>query len=253
MTPLLSLILIAAPVPESACPLQSPAAAELRCSAETGPNWTFAFAWPVAAPRLPGLEREMEARRAQARADAETIPAYAAGHPDGRFHYEQAFALDANRPELIALSATTDSYSGGAHGWYAFDTLLWDPAADRRLGLYELFSDAPAGRAELERQLCPALLEVRRARVSFRGGCDGAPEDAALVASGDGQIDTLRVRYAELDGYAGGGYEVFLPVTPAFIAALDERFRPAFRGSSAPALGCNTSVPDPACDARQRQ
>lgn len=261
---LLGLILLAPsepPPPPSPCStawMGKAGIADIRCAAESGANWSFAFAYPLAVSRVPALEREFAARRELSRRDFDSVEAYAAAHPDSRFFHEEVFRADANRPELIALSSLTSQYAGGAHPWYAADTLIWDRAANREIGLYDLFDEPAAARAELERQLCPALVSVRRRYFEerggrFDGGCEGPPDEAALAAGEDGRIDTLRVRYAELDGYAGGEYEVFVPVTPLLIEAMKQRFRPAFRLSTAPALGCNTNLVEPACRVRQRQ
>ncbi|HEX9933044.1 MAG TPA: hypothetical protein VGB08_09405 [Allosphingosinicella sp.] len=264
MTLLLGLILLAQPGPPARPAPCSPtwlaefSLTSVRCAAESGPNWSFAFAVSAEFVRSRSLELELDARRDFSRRDFDSVITYAAANPDDRFFHDEIFVLDADRPELLALSSMTSQYAGGAHPWHASDTLIWDRAANREIGLYDLFADPAAARAELQRELCPALLTVRRRHHErsggrFGGGCEAAPEEAGLDAGEDGRIDTLRVRYAELDGYAGGEYEVYVPVTPRLIAAMKPGFRAAFRLSSEPTLGCNTNLIDPACAARQRQ
>lgn len=258
MTPLLlSLMMLASPGPPPCSPawLEEARLADVRCSAETGAKWHFVFAYPEAAAGTPALHRELEARRARARRGLDSFLAYAGEHPEGRFSHEEVYVLDANRPELIAMSSSISEYAGGAHPWHAAGTLIWDRAAGREIGVYDLFSDGRTARSELKRLYCPALLAIRRRATegSFRGGCDDPPGEATLVAGDDGRIDTLRVRHGEMEGYAGPEYDILLPVTPRLIAAMKMRFRPAFRPSSAPPLGCASNLRDPACAARRHR
>jgi hypothetical protein len=261
---LLSAIAAAASPPPTGgppCPLQRDeqgARGNLICISEIGANWSFAFAWTEAAAAVPALDRELRSRARASRAEVEGLVPYAAEHPDGRFFHEEIYSLDADLPELLALTSVVSDYSGGAHGWSGTGSLIWDRAAGREIGLMDLFADRPAARAEIERLFCPTLLDVTRRAFAQHGGrfdgpCRGLPEEMALIVGASGRIETLRVTESELHGYAGGQYDLYLPVTAELIAAMHARYLPAFAASSAVPLGCNSNLPDTACEARQRQ
>ncbi|HEX8192069.1 MAG TPA: hypothetical protein VF552_04150 [Allosphingosinicella sp.] len=261
---LLPLLLLAAPEPQvpgaaALCPLEVPEyAAGLACIAETGRNWSFAFAYPRVAAELPGLARELDARRGAAREEFATLEAYAAEHQEGRFYHQEVYRFDADRPEFVALRARIDEYAGGAHPWSGTRALIWDRGGDRQVAFADLFADPAAARAEIARLYCPAIVAVRRRKAEesggrFSGGCGEPPEDGSPVGGADGRIDTLRLSPGEMDGYASGPYEVLIPVTPRLLQALKPRYRAAFRVSRrTAAVGCNEGVPDPACAASRR-
>ncbi|MET1111897.1 MAG: hypothetical protein ABWX67_10270 [Allosphingosinicella sp.] len=249
------------PPPKSArrdCPVEGaePARGSV-CIARRGPNWTYAFVYPPEAARITALDSslrsqaEEDLRGERDENDADGLGAlarYAKEHPEGRFFRETVYTLGSNLPALLALSEATAEYSGGAHGWYTFDTLLWDKARDRKLKPGELFSDPAAADAEIQVQLCPILAEARR-REAARGGADGVfngpcakpPYNMTLLAAGR-HATTLKVTFSELEGYAGGTYEVWVPVTGRLRALVAERFRESFALSASPPRACNSNV-----------
>lgn len=240
------------------CPVEGAAPAKGSvCIAKRGPNWTYAFVYPPEAARIPALDSwlrsqsEEDLRTERDENDADGLGAlarYAKEHPEGRFFRETVYTLDADLPELLALSEETAEYSGGAHGWFAFDTLLWDKARNRKLEPEELFSDPAAADAEIQVQLCPILAESRRRQAArgdgdgvFNGPCAEPPYNMTLLAAG-GHATTLKVTFNELEGYAGGTYEVWVPVTPRLRALVAERFRADFALSASPPRACNSNV-----------
>ena len=67
--------------------------------------------------------------------------------------------------------------------------------------------------------------------------------DFTLLAAGQ-RVTTLKITFTELDGYAGGTYEVYVPVTERLRALVAERFRSSFAVSSSPARACNSNLED---------
>ncbi|HEX8124059.1 MAG TPA: hypothetical protein VF548_00585 [Allosphingosinicella sp.] len=238
------------------------------CIARRGPNWTYAFVYPPEAARIPALDSwlrsqsKAEMRQEWNENDADGLGAlsrYAKEHPEGRFFHEKVYTLDSDLPGLLSLSKSTSEYSGGAHGWYVFETLLWDKAGNRMLEPEALFSDPAAANSEIGAQLCPVLAEARRREAArgggfFRGPCTPPPYDFTLLGAG-GQVTTLKITFNELDGYAGGTYEVHLPVTERLRALVAKRFRTSFAVSGSPARACNSNLDDcvVAGQARRRQ
>lgn len=72
--------------------------------------------------------------------------------------------------------------------------------------------------------------------------CPKPPYEVGLVAGARGQIETLRVRFDELEGYAGGQFVVHLPVTSRLIALLPTPLKPAFAISRDASRACNSNL-----------
>lgn len=239
------------------CPAESPVPEGSVCIAKRGPNWTYAFVYPREAARIPALASLLRSRSKEddekSENDADGLGSlvryakeYAKENPEGRLFRDRVYRLDADLPALLALTEEFSEYSGGAHGWFAFETLIWDKTRDRKLELQEIFSDYGAANAEMRAQLCPVLRESRRLLAArgngfFDGPCTEPPYDMTLVATG-GRVTRLKVTFSELDGYAGGTYEVYVPVTPRLLALVADRFRPSFALSDSPARACNSNV-----------
>lgn len=238
---------------ERACPTEGPEPAKGSvCIVKRGPNWTYAFVYPPEAARIPALDAWLRSQSKEDEGDHEdsigSLARYAKENPGGRFFHEKVYTLDSDLPALLALSKSTSQYSGGAHGWFVFETLLWDKAGNRILKPRELFSDAAAANAEIGAQLCPVLAEARRREAArgngfFKGPCVAPPYDFTLLAAGR-QVTTLKITFSELDGYAGGTYEVYVPVTERLRALVAERFRTSFAVSGSPARACNSNLDD---------
>ncbi|HLL29804.1 MAG TPA: hypothetical protein VK403_02300 [Allosphingosinicella sp.] len=217
------------------------------CLAQKGPNWTYALAYPAEAARIPALDAWLRAESKADEGDHEesigSLAAWAQKNPDSRFHLERVYTLDSEIPTLLALSKMTSSYTGGAHGWFANETLLWDKSRNRALKPEELFSDPPAANAEIRDQLCPALSELRRSRNrGFDGRCEEPPYYAMTLLAAGGRVTRLKVTFNELEGYAGGTYMVYVPVTRRLLDLVAERFRAGFAVSASPPRACNNDA-----------
>lgn len=224
------------------------------CIVKRGPNWTYAFAYPAEAARIPALDARLRSEsngddeRSENDADglgslARYAKDYAKENPQGRLFREKVYTLDADLPGILALSKKTAEYSGGAHGWFVYETLLWDKSRNRELEPKELFSDPSAASAQIRDQLCPALNELRRSRnPTFNGPCQEPPYESMALLAADGRATRLKLTFNELEGYAGGTYMVYVPVTRRLLDLVAERFRAGFALSAAPPRACNNDV-----------
>ena len=221
------------------------------CIVKRGPNWTYAFAYPGAAARIPALDSWLRSQSKADEGDHEesigSLARYAKQNPEGRFFLERVFKVDADLPGLLALSQETSAYTGGAHGWFGFETLLWDKSRNRRLDPKELFSEPSAANAEILDRLCPILAESRRHEAArgggtFNGPCSEPPYETLTLLAANGRVTELKVTLSGLDGYAGGTYEVYVPVTERLRALVAERFRPGFVLSDSPPRACNSNM-----------
>jgi hypothetical protein len=239
----------AAHAPAARCPLprsEFPNRAGDVCMGMTGRNWTFAFAYPAAAARIPRLDTRLRTQERTDEANFQNLIDYARTHPGEKLHHSQVFRVDADLPALLALSSLTDEYAGGAHSWYARGALLWDRRRNRETELSDLFTRPGSALAEIAARLCPVLAQARAREFSrsggrFNGPCPAAPYAASLPAT-HGRIDRLIVRFDELDGYAGGTYDVYVPVTARLRAMVRPELRTAFRASASAARACNSNL-----------
>jgi hypothetical protein len=87
------------------------------------------------------------------------------------------------------------------------------------------------------------LNELRRRRNrGFDGRCEEPPYETMTLLAAGGRLTTLKVTFNELEGYAGGTYMVYVPVTRRLLDLVAERFRAGFALSASPPRACNNDV-----------
>jgi hypothetical protein len=233
----------AAPPAPSAAPAP---AATARAVSEKSELYEFDYSYPAEAAAIPTLRDWLESDLVKARADL------AASAKDGRdeakanaFPYNPYSATSAwevvtDLPGWLSLSTLIGSYTGGAHGNYGFDALLWDKAANQRRAATDLFISKAALKTAVLKPFCAQL---NRERAKKREGqelgepdgmfndCIDPLEQVVILGSksrrGFDRIGFLIGPY-NAGPYVEGSYEVTLPVTPAVLAAVKPEFRAAF-------------------------
>lgn len=211
------------------------------------PGGSLSYRWiaPVQAGLHPPLARAMRAgaerQLAADRRDAAELAKL--GGASARVSRQVEWRAAADTPRLLSLWATEWHYAGGAHGNTSFTALLWDKASGRQVALRDMAADPRAAFAALTPAFCRALDEERARRRGaakldgdeFNRCPDLAGQVVVPVAAGDAAaIGQLAVKLApyEAGPYAEGAYEVVLPVSAAFVAALRPAWRPAFQASA---------------------
>jgi hypothetical protein len=224
----------AAPVP---CPV------ETVCITRDTDSYSFRFTYPMAAARVAGLdgllrERATEAEAALAEAAAET-------DHRSRLWLESSYRLDAELPEIVALTGTTDGYSGPR-----VRTVLFDPRSHERLDLVDLFHPETfdnfffwsriRGIRAAQASFCHALSEAVRAR---RAGLqlreldidcpDVEDQEVTTICNGRGRILAMRayVRPEDtrrVDPEAPRPYAVDFDMSAEMIGVMKTRYRVAF-------------------------
>lgn len=208
--------------------------------------YSFEFAYPAAAGRIPALRRVLDQERDQARreliagAEAERKSLAAEGLEYRPHSYEEAWQTVAELPGWLSLSAAISTYEGGAHPNHGFDALLWDKAAGVRRKPIDLFAPA-AFRSAVKQRFCA---ELDRQRAGKRDGepigdpgdwpntCIDPLEEATLILGSSTRRSFDRVGFLiapySAGPYAEGDYEITLPVDRALLAAVKPEFRSAF-------------------------
>ncbi|MFM9936995.1 MAG: DUF3298 and DUF4163 domain-containing protein [Novosphingobium sp.] len=208
--------------------------------------YEFAYSYPIDAAAIPDLRDWLEADLAKTRtglvseAKEGRDDAKANAYPFNPYSASSAWKVVTNLPGWLSLSALSGSYTGGAHGSFAFDAVVWDKSANMRRAATDLFTAPSALKAAILKPFCAELSRQRaKKRAGERVGdsndefntCVDPLEQTVILGStsrkGFDRIGFLIAPY-NAGPYAEGTYEVTLPVTPAVFAAVKPEYRAAF-------------------------
>jgi hypothetical protein len=207
-------------------------------------NRDFAYNWPAEASAIPALTARLTTDRDKTLAEQkaewdEALREFSDSDCTGCVNRDYAMVWDvvADLPRFLSLSGAWNVYSGGAHGNYGWEALVWDREADRGFDPKAMFT-APAA---LQGALGPAWCKALKAERVKKGmapeendgifPCPPIADLTVLVGSSDGKsfnrIGLIAAPYVA-GSYAEGAYEVTLPVTPKVLAAVKPEYRAAF-------------------------
>ena len=237
------------PAPTPAAPPSPPAPAAEKVAftdnakkgeAERG----FAYNWPAAVSAIPELTKRFTAERDDLLADqksgwADSLKEFAGQDCVScvNLDYQKGWEVVADLPRYLSLSADVYEYSGGAHGNYWFEALVWDRETKTAFDPKTMFRSKAALQDALGAAWCKALKAERARRLGPDYSDDGffpcppLADLTVLVGSSDkrafDRIGVLAAPYAA-GSYAEGAYEVTLPVTPKLLAAVKPEFKAVF-------------------------
>ena len=205
----------------------------------------FTYGWPAAADALPSLREvlrtDMEAERARALGYVED--SRAAARENGiefiPHYYAKTWEVSGSTPRLLSLAASEEAFAGGAHGNVAFDALLWDLTAQRRVTAEQVLGEAAiSGMTERYCASLDAERAERRGEPVRRDPDDPhtlCPPLSELVLApkdqdGNGRFEALDVLIAPyLAGpYAEGAYFAEVPFRAEDLAGIPDGYRAAF-------------------------
>lgn len=240
------------PTPSASASATAPASGARSVEEETD-DFLFAYAYPAQAGNIAPLARLLDARAdrlraqladqsAQGRADARSN-----GFPFNKYSSTVTWEVVAETPDYLSLSAELTSYTGGAHGNYGFDSLVWDKRRDRVLQVGEFFTSLAALEEVVGKDLCDLLNAERAKRRGPTAAEDQAtagiaPDDpfnqcvplsdtTLLLGSSNGRkFNRIGVQIGPYVAgpYAEGSWEFTLPVTAEVLATVAPEFRDAF-------------------------
>lgn len=224
----------------------SASSAEAKTVSESTEAYEFEYSYPDVAAAIPALSEWLESqaaeRKASLRAGAQEgkADAEANGYPFNPHSYSMDWKVVADLPRWLSLSGEFATYSGGAHGMYGMDTLVWQKDPGRRLEPIALFRSPAALTEALAPKLCDALNAERAERrgepvpsgsEDMFDQCVGVDEATVLVGSSNGRtFDRLTVWIGPYVAgpYAEGAFELDFPVDAAVLAAVKPEHRGAF-------------------------
>jgi hypothetical protein len=211
-----------------------------------GGSREFSYAWPAAVTAEPALARMLTAERDRtlAQEKVEWTDALSDSPQDCTPCRNRSFAKEwkvvANTPKYLSLSADFSAYTGGAHGMYGLQSLVWDKAKQRAMSGAEMFRSPEALDAALGPRLCSALNAERSKRrgesvpetsEDMFDRCVGTAEATVLIGSSTGKaFDRIGIWFGPYvaGSYAEGAYELDFPVDDGVLRAVKPEFAPAF-------------------------
>jgi len=212
---------------------------------ETNDLIEYHFGWSAEAAAVQQLvarfRAEMDKDKAELLANAREDKANRdkQGYPFNAYTSSTEYATAGQSPRLLSLLVDAAAYTGGAHGNFGTNGLLWDRQAVKEIEVSDLFA-APANMDRLLTQRwCDALDKAREEKrgepVSGDGMFDDCPKlsEIAIVPTDkdkDGRFERLIVTASPYVAgpYVEGSYEIDLAVTPDLIAGLKAAYRESF-------------------------
>ncbi|QYU69692.1 DUF4163 domain-containing protein [Leptolyngbya sp. 15MV] len=217
-----------------------------RRTVEENDRYTFSYAWPQAVGAIPALAAMLDARAAGVRAElvstteAEQAEFAREDIPYRAHGYGMEWKVVADTPRFLSLSGDFNTYTGGAHGMYGLESLVWDREAGAAFDGKAMFASPAALDTALGPRLCAALNAERarrRGELVAAGSddtfdrCVGTGEATVLVGSADGRaFDRIGVWFGPYVAgpYAEGAFELDFPVDAAILRAVKPEYRGAF-------------------------
>jgi hypothetical protein len=217
-----------------------------RSVAEETDDFLFEYAYPAEAGRIVELASLLDIQLEQRREELASESAAARrearqdGFPYNKHSYTAEWQVVADLPGWLSLSADVATYSGGAHGNYTVDSLVWDKENERSMDAIALFASPAALEEAFGDRFCEALdrqrAERREEPVAEDSNnqfdqCPGIDELEILVGSSNRRTFNRLTVYAGpyvAGPYSEGAYEVDLNVDQAILDAVKPEYREAF-------------------------
>ncbi|MGN3973875.1 DUF4163 domain-containing protein [Tsuneonella sp. SYSU-LHT278] len=211
-----------------------------------GGKLEFSYAWPKQAAVEPNLAAllhdKLDRQLADTKGDWEASYAECPKEAVSCRNYslEARYEVVADLPGYLSLSNLFSTYTGGAHGIYGMESLVWDRKAGNALDGIDLFRSPAALGSAIGPALCKALnaARVRKGMEPIKEGadsgfepCPGVDQATVLVGSSNGKtFDRITAWYGPYvaGSYAEGEYELDFPMTAAMLEAVKPAYRPAF-------------------------
>jgi hypothetical protein len=217
-----------------------------RAVAEETDDFLFEYSYPAEAGRIVELASLLDIQLEQRREELASESAEARrearedGFPYNKHSYTAKWKVVAELPGWLSLSADIATYSGGAHGMYTVESLVWDKANERSMDAIALFTSPAALEEAFGDPFCGALDRQRAERReevvpeesdNQFDQCPGIEELEILLGSSNQRTFNRLTVYAGpyvAGPYAEGAYEVDLNVDRSLLAAVKPEYTEAF-------------------------
>jgi len=152
--------------------------------------------------------------------------------------YAKNWAVVADTPRFLVITAETYTYTGGAHGNTQFDALIWDREEEAALRGTDFFTANAAFEIVAKDEFCRSLLEAKREKldidISQMNPLEGCPSLSELVvvplSSGGETFDRFNFLAAPYvaGSYAEGPYMFEVAINEAMMPAIKPDYHDQF-------------------------
>ncbi|QPC99376.1 DUF3298 and DUF4163 domain-containing protein [Qipengyuania soli] len=209
-------------------------------------QYQFAYAWPEEAGRHDKLAAflQEDADHMQGELAKEAAEDWKGAEGQDWTPRQHSASLEwkvvTDTPRFLSLSGHLATYSGGAHGMYGVESLVWDKKADDGMDAKVLFQSPIRLETALGAELCAKLNKEREKRRGIKvdpnsgdsfDNCPGLDEATVLVGSSTGKtLDRLTIYFGPYVAgpYAEGDFELDFPVTAAVLDAVKPEYASGF-------------------------
>ncbi|TAK39835.1 MAG: DUF3298 domain-containing protein [Lysobacteraceae bacterium] len=230
-----------------------PEAPELEDVIERDPRYVIGISYPPIARQYPGLARLLEAYARDARAELMVaVSGLGNSKPAAPYELSLAFSEVAATPDLVAIAADGNTYTGGAHANPLLARFVWLPKEQRQLTTSILIPDparlqaladylrehlATALSARIDGEELPPAERARMLETGTRmidAGTSPDPRNFAQfepVLDGAGRITALRFVFPpyQVGPYSDGMQTVEVPAA-VLLPMVAPGYRPLFAG-----------------------
>jgi hypothetical protein len=213
---------------------------------ETNDLYSFTYSWPAAAGNIPALAERLESQLEKSKrelidsANKGKEEAESNGFPYNTYYFSENWKVVASLPGWLSLSGDFSTYTGGAHGNYGRETIVWDKKVGRGFPAIEMFTSPKALGDALGKKLCAALdaerAKKRKDQPKGKGlaefdKCVGVDEATVLVGSSNGKtFNRVGVWFGPYVAgpYVEGAYELTFGVDKAILDTVKPAYKAAF-------------------------
>jgi len=213
---------------------------------ETNDLYSFAYSWPATAGNIPELAQRLEGQLEKskrdliANANKGKEESESNGFPYNPHYFSEKWKVVANLPHWLSLTGDFSTYTGGAHGNYGRETIVWDKKVGRGFPAIEMFTSPKALGDALGEKLCTALdaerAKRRKGQPKGKGlaefdKCVGVDEATVLVGSTNGKtFNRVGVWFGPYVAgpYVEGAYELTFGVDKAILETVKPAYKAAF-------------------------
>lgn len=209
----------------------------------------YHFEWSAEAAAVPELvarfKADLDKDKAKLLASAKEDKAYRdkQDYPFNQYSSSTKYETAGQSDRLLSLTINVGAYTGGAHGNYGTNALLWDRQAKKEIKIADLFTEQSNMSRLLIQRWCDALNRAREEKrgepVGGGGMFDDCPplSDIAIVPTDkdkNGRFERLILTASPYvaGSYAEGSYEIDLAATPDLVAGLKADYRPSFEAQT---------------------
>lgn len=208
--------------------------------------YQFEQSWPGEVGAIPALAAKLDADGKESRkqliaeAEEDRRMAEEGDFPYRAHSYAETWKLVADLPGWLSLTEDFYAYSGGAHGNYGLESLVWDKQEETAMSGAEMFASPAVLQSALGSRMCDALdaerLEKRGTDYVSNGidefdQCPGVDEATVIVGSSNGKtFDRVGIWFGPYVAgpYAEGAYELNFAVDAKVLDAVKPAYRSAF-------------------------